>query len=97
MKDYDEQVFWLDYFDSSLTRAGGRRIPISIATKSPSLEELATAARKLGFQPLMQKVHHPSRPTKETGYVQIKKKERKEKVMMDMAKALAEVRSQSRR
>ena len=50
MKDYDHLIIWLDYFNSTLSRAEGRRIPLDKAVKSPTLDELCQAAAQLGFK-----------------------------------------------
>jgi signal recognition particle subunit SRP19 len=97
MKDYGKQVFWLDYFDSSLSREGGRRVSLAMATKSPTVEELAAAARKLGFEPHVEKARHPARPTKPSGYIQVDKKIAKREGLLRLAKALAEQRSTQKR
>jgi len=90
------QVFWLDYFDSGLSRSQGRRVPIHLATKAPSLEELQEAAVKLGYKPMPQPARWPQRPTRQSGYVQLPKKGAKGTMMMALAKSLAEVRSERR-
>ncbi len=96
MKDYGKQVFWLDYFDSSLSRDSGRRVPLPLATRNPTVDELAAAARKLGYEPHVEKARHPYRPTKPSGYIQVEKRTSKKEALVALAKAMAEGRAQQK-
>ncbi|HVP23135.1 MAG TPA: signal recognition particle subunit SRP19/SEC65 family protein [Conexivisphaerales archaeon] len=97
MKDYGKQVFWLDYFDSALSREEGRRVSLPLATRGPTVDELAQAARRLGYEPHVEKARHPARPTKPSGYIQIAKKAGKKVTLLALAKSLAEGRAQQRK
>ena len=97
MKDYGKQIFWLDYFDSALSRESGRRVSLPLATRSPTVEELAAAARVLGYEPHVEKARHPARPTKPSGYIQGEKRAGKKEALLALAKALAEGRAQQKR
>jgi len=92
MKDYDRQVFWLDYFDSELKRSEGRRVPLSSATRAPTLPELGETCRRLNLQPQPQVARHPSRPSKESGYVSVPKSSSKQSLLLKIAKELSVVR-----
>jgi signal recognition particle subunit SRP19 len=92
MKDYDRQVFWLDYFDSELKRSEGRRVPLSSATRAPVLAELGEACRRLNLQPQQQPARHPSRPLKESGYVSVTKAGPKQPQLLRIARELSVVR-----
>ncbi|MHB2035324.1 MAG: signal recognition particle subunit SRP19/SEC65 family protein, partial [Nitrososphaerales archaeon] len=41
----------MDYFNSTLTREQGRRVPLDRSVKEPALDELAEATRRLGYNP----------------------------------------------
>ena len=97
MKDYGKQIFWLDYFDSGLSREEGRRVSLPMATRTPTVEELAQAARRLGYEPHVEKAKHPARPTKASGYIQVEKKTGKKEALLAIAKSLAEGRAQQKR
>jgi signal recognition particle subunit SRP19 len=97
MKDYGKQIFWLDYFDSALSREEGRRVSLPLATRGPTVEELAYAARRLGYEPHVEKAKHPARPTKASGYIQVEKMTGKKEAILALAKALAEGRAQQKR
>lgn len=92
MKDYDRQVFWLDYFDSELKRSEGRRVPLSSATRAPALAELGEACKRLNLQPQPQAARHPARPLRESGYVSVIKAGPKHALMIKIARELSVVR-----
>jgi signal recognition particle subunit SRP19 len=92
MKEYDRHVFWLDYFDSELKRSEGRRVPLSSATRAPSLLELEEACRRLNLQPQSQVARYPSHSSKVTGYVSIIKGDSKKNQLLKVARELSVVR-----
>jgi signal recognition particle subunit SEC65 len=92
MKDYDRYVFWLNYFDSESKRSEGRRVPLSSATKAPSLQELGEACRRLNLQPQPQAARYPSIPSRESGYVSVIKANPKHTLLLKIAKELSTVR-----
>ena len=92
MKDYDRYVFWLDYFNSELKRNEGRRVPLSSATRAPTLDELGEAAKRLSLQPDPALATYPSSPGRQSGYVSVRKSKPKHQLLLDLAKELATVR-----
>jgi signal recognition particle subunit SRP19 len=92
MKEYDRHVFWLDYFDSELKRREGRRVPLSSATRAPTLPELEEACRRLNLHPERQVARFPSHPSKESGYVSVIKANPKKSVLLKVARELSVVR-----
>jgi len=92
MKEYDHCVIWLDYFDSVLKRREGRRVPLSVATKSPKIDELAEACQRLGLKPASQAARHPRSPGRESGYVAVSKAGPKHDLLLRVARELAVVR-----
>lgn len=97
MKDYDRYVFWLDYFDSELKRSEGRRVPLSAATRAPTLDELGEACRRLNLQPQPQAARHPQRAGKESGFVSVAKSPPKHALFLRVAKELSTVRGINQR
>ena len=95
MKDYDRYVVWLDYFNSELKRSQGRRVPISLATHAPTLQELEEACRKLSLEPLAQRGAYPLSAPKESGYVSIKKAKPKQALILKIARELSLVHSKA--
>ncbi len=47
-------VLWPEYFDSTLTRAQGRKVNKSLAVPEPSLEMLSKALQKLGIEHVLE-------------------------------------------
>jgi len=92
MKEYDKNVFWLDYFDSELKRSEGRRVPLSSATRAPSLPELEEACRRLNLQPQPQVARYPSHSSRVTGYVSVTKGDSKKSQLLKVARELSVVR-----
>ena len=97
MKEYGRQVFWLVYFDSSARRSEGRRVPLSSATRDPTLPELSEACRRLNLQPQPQAARYPSAPGKESGYVSVAKSAPKRSLLLRIAKELSTVRGLAKR
>ena len=82
-------VLWPMYFDSSLTRANGRRIPKKNAIEKPLAENIAKAAKSLGLNPVLEKQSvHPSTPWKQDGRVLVDNKGPKSKLLIQIANRL---------
>lgn len=96
MKDYERYILWLDYFDSSLKRREGRRVPLNLASKSPSLTELLEACRKLSLEPVASEARYPRAFWKSSGYVSVKKTGPKQKVLVEVAKALSALKGKKK-
>ncbi len=97
MKEYQKYVVWLDYFNSELKRREGRRVPLNSATRSPSMEELSEACRRLNMQPVAQAARYPGSPTRGSGYVSVAKSKPKHVLVMRIAKELSVVRGAAQR
>jgi len=92
MKDYDRFIIWLDYFDSELKREKGRRVPLSVATRGPKLDELEEACRRLNLQPVRQVASYPSSSPKTSGFVSVRKVKPKQATILKIARELSVVR-----
>jgi signal recognition particle subunit SRP19 len=92
MKEYNQCIVWLDYFDSVLKRREGRRVPLSAATKSPKIDELVEACKRLGLAPTTQVAKHPRSHGRESGYVAVSKAGPKHALLLKVARELAVVR-----
>ena len=57
------------FFDSSLRRAGGRRVPKEASVPKPTLETVAWAAKAVGISKMKREAEasHPSRPHQQEG------------------------------
>ena len=96
LKDYKQLVLWTDYFNSSLSRAKGRRVSLDRSVKDPTVEELAEAVRRFGSSPEAISAKHPKRMITSTGYVNIAKQHdiKKGLVISEIAKHLSNVRGE---
>ncbi|MER3601497.1 MAG: hypothetical protein C4339_02135 [Nitrososphaerota archaeon] len=98
MKDYGRYIIWLDYLDSRLSRAQGRRLQVSRCVPAPTLEELAQAARALGLEAEAQEARHPRRHRVRSGYISVKKPGMgKGRLLQALAQELARMRGERAR
>jgi len=85
-RDEDKYVVWPVYFDKSVSKLGGRKVPKKHAVEKPSIENIAKAAKSLGFHPVMEKnCAHPSKHWKKEGRVLIDKIGSKSKMLVQIA------------
>jgi signal recognition particle subunit SRP19 len=85
----DKYVIWPVYFDKSLSKLEGRKVPKKNAVEKPSIDDIAKAAKSLGLNPILEKnVAHPSRHWKNEGRVLIDKKDSKSKLLRQIANRL---------
>ena len=96
MKDYERYIFWIDYFNSELKRSQGRRVPLSGATRAPTLDELGEASRRLNLQPESVPARFPQSAA-QSGYVSVRKAKPKHALLLDLAKELTVVRGIAQR
>ncbi len=52
-------VIWTVYIDSRATRSQGRKLPLSEAVESPSVQEVVKAAEALGLNPSLDEAPYP--------------------------------------
>jgi signal recognition particle subunit SRP19 len=94
MRQQDKVIIWPIYFDSTKTRAEGRRVPKNLAISSPRINELKDAAEKLRLKnDIAADRAHPNNPWAKTGMLLVKKKGSKEAIISSIAKQLAKTRS----
>ncbi|MFN3655109.1 MAG: signal recognition particle subunit SRP19/SEC65 family protein [Candidatus Nitrosotenuis sp.] len=90
MKDYEHFVIWLDYFNKTLTKKMGRRLPKDKCVFDPSLKELIDATKEAGFEPKESddKVRFPRRAYVRSGYIVLPKVSPKTKVLYKISEKL---------
>ena len=95
MKEYNNIIIWLDYFNKSLTRNDGRRVPNNRSIFNPTLEELNTASINAGFTvvSINETSRFPRRPNITSGYISLKKTHNKISVINKIANELILIRS----
>ena len=82
-------VLWPDYFDNSLSRSKGRRVPKKLAVNSPAVEDIAIAAKRLKLNPVIEADKaHPRQWWRKNGRVLVKPRARKEVILYSVARAL---------
>ena len=65
-----ENVIWPAYFDATLSRREGRRIPRSLAVEEPTVDEIATAVQQVGYDAVVERdVAYPRRHWEGSGRV----------------------------
>lgn len=96
MKEYKRYVVWLDYFNSTISRLEGRRIPLNKSVKDPTLQELREASTRTGYNAEAFVAKMPSRPFLASGYVSVEKKQgvKKAQTISEIAKALSSIRGE---
>lgn len=88
-------IIWSVYFDSTISRRMGRRLPLKDSISNPRLEELRIAAERLNIKILeSKKAHHPRVWwIKDVGYIAIEKGyENKTAILRKLARELKKIR-----
>ena len=95
MKDYAHIVVWLDYFNKTLPRKKGRRLPKEKCIFDPSLKELIDATKAAGIEPTEteDQVRFPKRPYVRSGYIVLEKKSTKTSIMNKISEKLVSKRT----
>jgi len=95
MKDYEHFVIWLDYFNKTLTKKMGRRLPKEKCIFDPSLKELIDATKEAGFEVTdsNEKVRFPRRAFVRSGYVILPKASPKTKMLYRISDKLVAKRA----
>ncbi len=89
-KGSDQVVLWPRYFDASLSRKAGRRVPSKHAVKDPDVKWMYSAARKAGFTATIEDdVKDPAVPYRAVGRVLVAKDGSKDAVVQAVAQAMA--------
>jgi len=79
-------ILWPEYFDSSISKSHGRRVPRKLAANSPTVEQIAKAAKRLKLNPKIEiKKAYPSRWWKRSGRVLVQAKTKKTKIIRQIA------------
>jgi len=88
-------ILWAVYFDSTKTRAEGRKIPKSYAIQSPRIEELEKVVQRLGLQSqTVAGAAHSREPWHRTGFLVVSKEGSKTQTMLKIAKLLPNIRAE---
>ncbi|MEM4392036.1 MAG: signal recognition particle subunit SRP19/SEC65 family protein [Candidatus Nitrosotenuis sp.] len=95
MKDYEHFVIWLDYFNKTLTKKMGRRLPKEKCIFDPSLKELIDATKEAGFEVTEsnEKARFPRRAYVRSGYVSLPKVSSKTKILYKISERMVAKRA----
>jgi len=97
MKDYERLVIWTDYFNSSNSRKCGRRVPLNVSVRNPTLDELHEASKRAGYEASCTKAFYPKHVSIESGYVSIKRTKSKVQMIKEISRLLSTIRGESRK
>jgi signal recognition particle subunit SRP19 len=86
----DRTVLWPVYFDSTRTRAEGRRVPKRLSKPSPTLDAVGKAVGNLGLSyEVVSDASHPRFHWRKIGFVLVKKTKPKNQLVMEVAKEIS--------
>ncbi len=88
-----EVVVWPAYLDSTLSRSRGRRIPLAVAVRKPTVDEIVSAAKSLGLDPKIEDSSYPKDPFSNNKRVVVRKTGPKRKILEDIALKIRESRA----
>jgi len=85
----DKYVIWPIYFDKSVSKFKGRKVPLKNAVEKPSIDTILKAAKSLGLNPVLEKeCAYPSRHWRKEGRILVDKKDLKSKLLKQIASRL---------
>jgi signal recognition particle subunit SRP19 len=94
-RDDNKIVLWPEYFDKSLTKNAGRRVPQKLAVSSPTVDDIAKAAKRLKMKPKIENNKaYPGRWWRKSGRVLVRADEKKTKVIRRVATVIKKYRKQ---
>ncbi|MFB0543537.1 MAG: signal recognition particle subunit SRP19/SEC65 family protein [Candidatus Bathyarchaeia archaeon] len=97
MRRRGKVFLWPLYFEASISRREGRRLPKGLALRSVSLQELVKVSDALGIHPeVVPTAAHPSQPWRRTGVVLVDKPPKKSLLLRLVAEKMRENRSLGR-
>jgi|SRR5918996_3655315 signal recognition particle subunit SRP19 len=101
MKDYDNVILWLDYYNKGLSRNKGRKIAKALAIYDPLLSELIEAVNSLGYDipkdQINDSARYPRRPHIKSSYIMISKNNNlKNHIIKRIAEKMMQNRSKQR-
>lgn len=85
MKEEDKQIIWIDYFDSSLSRGQGRRVPRSLSISNPRPEVFMESLKRMNIEGQQFEAKHPKRNNRRTFYIQVKRALPKQQLLKKLA------------
>ena len=88
-------VVWPAYFDKTLTRDQGRRVPLRYAVDKPTCDDLVAAAKGLKLNAVVEKdAAYPATPWKHDGRIIVAKTDAKTVVLRKLGERLRVVKEE---
>ena len=85
----DKYIIYPLYFDATLSRKQGRRIPKNLCIEKPEITQISKSAKNLGFNPFIEEQSsHPRHHWKHNGRIFIDKKQSKQSMIKQIAHTL---------
>ena len=94
-KGDDIWVLYPVYFNKSVSRKAGRRVPVSLAVENPKVEEIETVLKNADRACAAEKKNHPSQWSTKRGRVLVSKTSSKEELIRSVARGIKELRRSS--
>jgi signal recognition particle subunit SRP19 len=88
MKPSGERILYPCYFDATLDRSSGRRVPAPLAVKGPTLQDLERALRRERLRFRAEEKHHPAHWPRREGRIIVAWEGSKEELLRRVARAL---------
>jgi signal recognition particle subunit SRP19 len=88
MKLKGERILYPCYFDGTLHRSSGRRVPAGLAVKGPTLQDLERALKKERLTFRVEEKHHSAHWLKREGRLVVAWEGPKEGLLRRVAKSL---------
>jgi len=91
-RDNSHYFVYPEYFDQSLTRKEGRRLPLSLAIENPTLIEIKLAAEKMDYKYELKKDSaYPRQWWNPKGLILIENKEPKQQLLINIGKTVKNI------
>ena len=94
-KGDDIWVLYPVYFDKSVSRKAGRRVPKALAVDNPKVEEIEVVLTNADRACAVEDCAHPSQWSTKRGRVLVSKTSRKEELIQSVARGIKELRRSS--
>mgnify|MGYP001496541860 CR=1 FL=1 len=84
----DERILYPCYFNATITRRQGRRVPHQAGLKVPALADIERALKQLGIRFRIEEHHHPAHWMRREGRVIAEWKASKEALIRKVARQM---------
>ena len=85
-------VIYPEYFDFNLKRSEGRKVPVNISVKRPSIDELYSITKDIGTEVKKSSKSHPSNRHSESGSINVFYEGKKTELLHKIGKELKNLR-----